>query len=159
MRSGFFSRSAVVLLTCMLASCAALRPGDPLQVDVIDIEPLTGGDLELRMAVKMRIQNPNERAVSFDGVALRLEVNHQPLASGVSDQRGEIGRFSETVVTVPISVTAFSMLRQAYGLGQLRPLQGLPYTVRGKLASGWLGTTRFEDTGTLNLEPPTTGTR
>ena len=30
---------------------------------------------ELRLAVKLRVQNPNEEAVEYDGAALDLEVN------------------------------------------------------------------------------------
>ncbi|MNC78748.1 hypothetical protein D3C75_1310420 [compost metagenome] len=58
---------------------------------------------------------------------------------------------------VPVSVTAFSFLRQAYGLGQRNSLQGLPYVLRGKLAGGLLGTVRFTDEGTLDL-PKAAGT-
>ncbi|WP_178097273.1 LEA type 2 family protein, partial [Pseudomonas sp. Kh14] len=78
-----------------------------------------GQDLELRMAVKIRVQNPNETPVDFNGIALNLEVNDQPLAAGVSDQRGHIGRYDEAVLVVPVSVTAFAFLRQAYGLSRV----------------------------------------
>lgn len=55
-----------------------------------------------------------------------------------------------------MSITAFSFLRQAYGLGQVGTLQGLPYKLRGKLASGPLGTVRFTDEGKLDLPKGTT---
>lgn len=103
------------------------------------------------MAVKMRVQNPNDASVDYDGVALNLEVNGQPLAAGVSDQKGHIGRYDEAVIVVPVSITAFSFLRQAYGLRKLDSLQGLPYVLRGKLAGGLFGTVRFTDQGKLDL--------
>ena len=78
------------------------------------------------------------------------------LAAGVSDQQGHIGRYDEAVIVVPVSITAFSFLRQAYGLGQVGTLQGLPYKLRGKLASGPLGTVRFTDEGKLDLPKGTT---
>ncbi|MCX2889075.1 MULTISPECIES: LEA type 2 family protein [Pseudomonas] len=140
-----------VLLTSSLAACALFQPRDPVNISVIGIEPLPGQELELRMAVKMRVQNPNEAPIDFNGIALNLEVNGQPLAAGVSDQQGHIGRYDEAVIVVPVSITAFSFLRQAYGLGQLDSLQGLPYKLRGKLASGPLGTVRFTDEGKLDL--------
>ena len=92
--------------------------------------------------------------MDFNGIALNLEVNDQPLAAGVSDQRGHIGRYDETVIVVPVSVTAFAFLRQAYGLSQVQSLQGLPYVLRGKLAGGPLGTVRFTDKGKLDLPQP-----
>ena len=115
----------VLLMAFGLAACALLQPRDPVNISVIGIEPLPGQELELRMAVKMRVQNPNESPIDYNGIALNLEVNGQPLAAGVSDQQGHIGRYDEAVIVVPVSITAFSFLRQAYGLGKVDSLQGL----------------------------------
>ena len=141
----------VLLMAFGLAACALLQPRDPVNISVIGIEPLPGQELELRMAVKMRVQNRNEAPIDYNGIALNLEVNGQPLAAGVSDQQGHIGRYDEAVIVVPVSITAFSFLRQAYGLGKVDSLQGLPYKLRGKLAGGPLGTVRFTDEGKLDL--------
>ncbi|MCO7632750.1 LEA type 2 family protein [Pseudomonas guariconensis] len=141
----------ILLLVCALNACALFQPRDPLNISVIGIEPLPGQELEMRMAVKIRVQNPNETPVDFNGIALNLEVNGQPLAAGVSDQQGHIGRYDEAVIVVPVSITAFAVLRQAYGLSRLDSLQGLPYVLRGKLAGGPLGTVRFTDKGKLDL--------
>ncbi|EKT4466797.1 LEA type 2 family protein [Pseudomonas putida] len=140
-----------ILLACTLNACALFQPRDPLNISVVGIEPLPSQELEMRMAVKIRVQNPNEKPVDFNGIALNLEVNDQPLAAGVSDQKGHIGRYGEAVVVVPVSITAFAVLRQAYGLSRLDSLQGLPYVLRGKMAGGPLGTVRFTDEGTLDL--------
>ncbi|MFV3324833.1 LEA type 2 family protein [Pseudomonas sp. NY15372] len=140
-----------VLLACTLNACALFQPRDPLNISVVGIEPLPSQALEMRMAVKIRVQNPNETPVDFNGIALNLEVNDQPLAAGVSDQKGHIGRYDEAVLVVPVSITAFAVLRQAYGLSRLDSLQGLPYVLRGKMAGGPLGTVRFTDEGTLDL--------
>lgn len=141
--------AALVLVT--LSACALLPNRDPLNINVVGIEPLPGQGLEMRMAVKLRLQNPNETAVDYNGVALELDVNSRLLASGVSDQQGSIGRFSEAVLVVPVSVSAFAAIRQAVGLTQSQRLDNLPYTLRGKLAGGVFGTMRFEDSGTLSL--------
>lgn len=141
----------IILLACALNACALLQARDPLGISVIGIEPLPGQDLEMRMAVKIRVQNPNESVIRYNGLALNLEVNGQPLASGVSNQQGQIGRYAEQVLVVPVSITAFAMLRQAYGLSRLESLQGMPYVLRGKLAGGAMGTVRFSDSGTLDL--------
>ncbi|MFK0035989.1 LEA type 2 family protein [Pseudomonas monteilii] len=141
----------VLLMACGLNACALFQPRDPVNISVIGIEPLPSQELELRMAVKMRVQNPNESPIDYNGIALNLEVNGQPLAAGVSDQQGHIGRYDEAVIVVPVSITAFSFLRQAYGLGKVDSLQGLPYKLRGKLAGGLLGTVRFTDEGKLDL--------
>lgn len=154
------SLHAVVLSFLLLAlnACALLPGRDPLNINVVGFEPLQSQDMEVRFAVKIRVQNPNETPIDYNGVALDLEVNGQPLASGVSDQSGSIARFSETLLTVPVSVSAFSVLRQTLGLSQTQTLNNLPYVLRGKLAGGLFGTMRFTDSGKLSLPSATAGT-
>jgi hypothetical protein len=141
------------LLVLGLAACSSVQR-DPLRIDLVGLEPLPGQGLEARFAVKLRVQNPNDAAIDYDGVALQLEVNGQPLASGVSDQRGQVPRFGEALLSVPVSISAFSALRQAWGLSTYTPQQGVPYVLRGKLAGGLLGTARFTDKGVLNWPEP-----
>lgn len=145
------------LLVMTLSACALFPNRDPLNINVVGIEPLPGQGLEVRMAVKLRLQNPNETSIDYTGVALDLDVNGKLLASGVSDQQGTIGRFSEGVLVVPVSVSAFAALRQAVGLTQTQSLDNLPYTLRGKLAGGLFGTMRFSDSGVLSLPQPVGG--
>jgi LEA14-like dessication related protein len=147
------------LLLLSLSACALLPQHDPLNINVVGIEPLPSQDMEIRFAVKIRVQNPNESSISFNGVSLDLDINGQPFASGVSDQSGSIARFSETLLTVPVSVSAFSVLRQTFGLSQAQTLNNMPYVLRGKLAAGLFGTMRFVDSGKLSLPGPTTGSR
>jgi hypothetical protein len=145
------------LLILTLSACALFPNRDPLNISVVGVEPLPGQGLEVRLAVKLRLQNPNETAIDYSGVALDLDVNGKLLASGVSDQQGTIGRFSEAVLVVPVSVSAFAALRQAVGLTQTQSLDNLPYTLRGKLAGGVFGTLRFRDSGVLSLPQPDDG--
>jgi LEA14-like dessication related protein len=142
-------------LILALGACALLPQRDPVSISVVGIKPLPAQDLEIRMAVTLRLLNPNDTVIDYDGIALDLDVNGRTLASGVSDQHGSVGRYGETLLTVPVSISAFSALRQALGLSQGQGLQGLPYVVRGKLAGGVFGTVRFKDSGVLDLSPPT----
>ena len=151
--------SGLCLLLLSLGGCALFPDRDPLNINVVGLEPLQSQGMEVRFAVKIRVQNPNDNPIDYNGVALNLEVNGQPLASGVSDQRGSIGRFSETVVTVPVSISAFSVMRQTLGLSQTQSLDNLPYVLRGKLAGGLFGTQRFVDSGQLSLASPLAGAR
>ncbi|GAB7530126.1 LEA type 2 family protein [Pseudomonas sp. 3A(2025)] len=151
------ARLLLVTLPLLLGACALLPDRDALLIDVVGIEPLPGQGLEVRMAVKLRVQNPNDTAIEYNGVALRLEVNARLLAAGVSDQPGSVGRFGETLLVVPVSISAFSALRQALGLAQGQQIDSLPYTLHGKLAGGLFGTQRFRSSGTLSL--PGSGSR
>src|SRR5262245_28814959 len=93
------------LLSVLLGACATLPGQEPLQVTVADIESLPGEGLEVRMLVKLRVQNPNDSAVDFDGVYVKVEVLDNTLATGVSDQRGTVPRYGETIVGVPMTVS------------------------------------------------------
>ncbi len=136
-------------LSVLLAACAALPGHDPLRVDLVGIEPIEGQGLELRLAVKLRVQNPNDAAVEYDGTALDLEVNGKPLASGVSDQRGSVPRYGETVLVIPVSISAMNAVRQALVLADGVPRDALPYVLHGKLAGGTFGAVRFTKEGSI----------
>ncbi len=132
-----------VLLACVLAGCASLPTSDPLNVDVAGIDPLPGEGLELRLAVRIRIQNPNDAPVEYSGAALTLDLNDRRLASGVSDSVGTVPRYGETVLTIPVTISAFNMARQVLGFANASGTNAVRYRVRGKLEGGLLGTRRF----------------
>lgn len=139
----------------MLGACSSLfGTRDPLRIDLVGLEPATGQGMEARFMVKLRVQNPNDQAIDYNGIALDLSVNGQPLASGVSDASGQVPRFGEHVISVPVSISAFSAIRQAWGLSGGPPRQGMPYEINGKLAGGLFGTVRFNDKGVLNWPEP-----
>ena len=152
------ARALLVSLLLTLAACSTLATRDPLRIELVGIEPLPGEGLEARFAIKLRVQNPNDRPIDFDGVDLELQVNQQPLLSGVSDQRGQVPRYGESILRIPVSLSAYAALRQAWGMAGYQDGQGLPYELRGKLANGLFGTWRFNDRGTLNWpQPPAPG--
>ena len=147
-------RRALLVALAPLAACASLTGREPLVVDVVGLEPLPSQGMEGRFALKLRVQNPNEAAVAFDGVSVNLDVRGTRLASGVSDVRGTVPRFGETVLTVPVTVPVTAMIRQAYGLatgGSTR----LDYSLNGRLAGTGLGGTTFSSKGELTLPGPT----
>lgn len=139
------------LLSFVLAGCAAFPGRDPLRVELVGIEPIEGQGLELRLAVKLRVQNPNDGAVEYDGTALELDVNGRTLATGVSDQRGSVPRFGETVLVVPVSISAMNAVRQALVFTDGTPREAVPYVLRGKLAGGAFGAVRFTKEGSIAL--------
>jgi LEA14-like dessication related protein len=137
------------LLLC-LVGCAGLPGSDPLNVTLAGVESLPGQGLEVRMAVKLRIQNPNDAPVNFDGVSLTLELRGMDFASGVSDAQGSVPRFGETVLVVPVTVSAFAVAKQAYTFA-MGDRAKVSFVARGKLASGGFGGTRFDAQGEFDL--------
>jgi LEA14-like dessication related protein len=127
-------------------------PGrDPVQVTVADIESLPGEDLEMRMLIKLRVQNPNDAPLEYDGVYVRLEVLDKTFATGVSDERGSIPRFGESVVSVPVSVSMLRVAMQALRMIDGKPVDKVNYKLEGKLDGPMFGSTRFQAKGEFAL--------
>lgn len=149
----------VLLAVCPLfmGGCASLQSRDPLQVTVAGIEPLQGQGLELRMLVKLRVQNPNDAPVDYNGVAVEMDVQGKSFASGVSDAAGSVPRFGESVIDVPVTISAFRMVRQAVGMIHSEGAGKLKYEMKGKLNGSAFSTVRFQTKGEFDL-PAATGT-
>ena len=146
---------AVAVVPLALQGCAALQGRDPLHVTVVGIEPVEGQGLELRMLVKLRVQNPNDAPVDYNGVALEMKVRGKTFASGVSDASGAVPRFGEAVIIVPVTVSAFSMFGQAVDLFRSGASGPITYEMKGKLNGPSFNSTHFQTQGEFSL--PGTG--
>lgn len=148
-----------ILLACLITGCATLSGRDSPDVRIVGLEPLPSEGLELRFALKMRVINPNDTSISFDGLAVKLNLDGRGLASGVSDAKGEIPRFGEQVLTIPVSISAFSAMRQILSRvgenpdDQANLKKPISYSLSGKLGggAGVVNSVRFATTGELDL--------
>lgn len=134
----------------LTAGCAALPGRDAPQVYVVGVEPLEGAGLELRFLCKLRVQNPNQEEIAFNGVYVELEVRGSTLASGVSDASGVIPRFGEVLLEVPITASGLRIARQALGFMNSSD-RSINYVLRGKIAGPMFSAVRFESRGDLQL--------
>lgn len=149
-----FRQALGIAMLATLSACSLFNPKDEVYVNLVGLEPLPSQEMEARFALKLRVQNPNDTAIRYNGLAVELRVNNRPLATGVSDEQGEVPRYGETVIRVPVTISAFSVVRQAWGIAgsSTSPAHtGLPYELNGKLGGGLWGATRFTDTGELQL--------
>ena len=146
---------SLVLAALPLAGCATLPSRDPPQITVAGVEPLQGEGLELRLLVKLRVQNPNDAPIDYDGTYVRLDVQGKTFATGVSDARGSVPRFGEAVVSVPVTISAFRMARQVVGaIGAMERGAGVDkirYELRGKLSGAGFSSVRFGSQGEVAL--------
>jgi LEA14-like dessication related protein len=134
-----------------IGGCTGLQGHDPIQVTVAGIEPLEGEGLELRMLVKLRVQNPNDEPLDYNGAYLKLEVLDKTFATGVSDQGGSVPRFGEAVIAVPVTVSALRMARYALGMLDGRPIDKVTYELSGKLNRSAFSAARFSAAGEIDL--------
>ncbi len=154
MRRSFLS-IPVIIAVLTLGACAGLSGRDPVQVSVAGIESLPGQGLEMRMMVKLRVQNPSETPVEYDGVYVKLDVLDKTFATGVSDERGSIPRFGESVISVPMTVSTLRVALHTLGfvLGD-KPSEKVRYKLSGKLAGPTFGSTTFHADGEIALPTP-----
>jgi LEA14-like dessication related protein len=134
-----------------LQGCATLAGRDPLQVTVAGVEPLEGQGLELRLLVKLRVQNPNDAPIDYNGVAVEMLVQGKTFATGVSDATGSVPRFGESLITVPVTASAFRMLGQAFDMFQRGASGPITYELKGKLNGPSFNSMHFQTKGELNL--------
>jgi LEA14-like dessication related protein len=138
-------------LVLVAASGCATTKTDPMQVTVAGVESIPGEGMELRMLVKLRVQNPNETPIEYNGVAVQMNVQGRTFATGVADVQGIVPRFGETVVEVPITASAFRMARSVLGMMNSGGVKKITYEMTGKLnGPGW-NVTRFQNVGDFEL--------
>jgi len=148
-------RSALLVLLAIAVllsgGCASIQQREPIEVMVVGVEPLQGQGLELRLLVKLRMQNPNDLPLDFNGVSIQLDVQGKRFATGVSDAGGSVPRFGETIVGVPVSISVFRIARQAIGVMTNEYRGKLAYEMTGKLAGPAFNSVRFQSKGELTL--------
>ena len=120
----------------LLAGCTSLPGMEPPRVHVVGVERLRGEALELRLALRLRVQNMASMPLTFDGLSVELDVNGRRLASGVLAEGGTVPRYGELVVTVPVTVSATAAVRQMLGLMNGPTPAELPYVLRGRISGG-----------------------
>ena len=153
-RAGSIARLVIGALSALgLAGCAGMPASDPLQVTVAGVESMQGEGMELRLLVKLRVQNPNDNQLDFDGAYLKLTVQDKTFATGVSDARGTVPRFGEAVVAVPVTVSMMNVVRQIVGAmdDKAAPPEKVRYSLEGKLHGTGFSALRFKSQGELTL--------
>ncbi len=158
MVSRFIRIGLITAAALVLGACASLQRSDPLQVTVAGIESLPGEGLELRMLVKLRVQNPNDAPLDYDGVYLKLDVLDKTFASGVTDAAGSVPRFGEAVIGVPVTVSVLRMVRHALGMLDGQPMEKVTFAMTGKLNGPVFSVARFQSQGEIDLTRLTTPT-
>lgn len=142
-----------IMALAALSGCAGLLLREPVKVTVADVTPLPSEGLEARFQITLRVQNPNDMAIRYDGLSVDLELAGLAFGSGVSNAKGEVPRYGESLIRVPVTVPFTSLLRQLFAL----PRRGgeredaIDYRVKGRLGGVGLDGVRFDAGGQLTL--------
>lgn len=146
------------VVLALLSGCATLSGSNGPNVQIVGLQALPSEGLEMRFELKLRVQNPNETPLRYDGMSVSLDLDGRGLANGVSNVSGEIPRFSDAVLTVPVSISAFSVVRQLFARAGSMDKEGgasqpIAYSLKGKLGApeGSFGAVRFSNTGEMDI--------
>jgi LEA14-like dessication related protein len=101
--------------------------------------------------LELRVQNPNESALSINGLAFELEINDRQFATGVSNENATVDGFSSRVFHVQAVTSSWGILQQIAQLQRTgTPL--VKYRIKGAVYSGSpsvkLG---FDDSGEFEI--------
>jgi len=140
----------VAIVGALLTGCAGIGLREPLRVSLAGLDSLPGEGMEMRFLGRIRVQNPNDMSITYNGLSVELVLNGRSFASGVSAASGEITRFGESVLELPLTVPATAVVRQM--LAFITGDRGkATYRVRGFLSTGTFGRASFDSTGEIEL--------
>jgi LEA14-like dessication related protein len=110
----------LVVLTVLLGACSLVTPKfTQPNVTVISIEMRGGNFLTQSFAVKLNIQNPNDRALPVRGLHTELSVGGDQIASGVSDRSVIVPAFGESEFDMTITANmALALLKLSDKMNQ-----------------------------------------
>jgi len=148
----FANPAAVAAAAILVSACASLILREPLNATLSSFAPAELGVFEQRYDIRMRLQNPNDADLAFDGATLNLEINGKAFANGVSAEKGVVPRFGETVISFSAVSGLGGILRQV-GDYQSGARQGFSYRITGRLHGSGPGGTPFESAGEFKLAP------
>lgn len=138
--------TTTLLAVLLLGGCAGLKPPS---ISVADIEVIEVGLFEQRLAIRLRVQNPNKVEIPINGLSFEVELNGEPFATGVSDKAIKVPRLGEAVLEVNV-VTGFAgILRQIQILSRGN-VDAIPYRIKGRLMIGSYGMD-FDEGGRLEM--------
>lgn len=144
------------MVTCAVAAltgCETINGTLPPQISVANIELTQPGLLRQDFNLDLRIANPNNVDIPLEGLTFHLDVDGQPFADGLSNERVTVPRLSEISLPVKASTDTFSLVRQILTLGQRDKIS---YRITGfAYVSGFTGARRvpYERKGSLSLLP------
>jgi LEA14-like dessication related protein len=96
---------------CLLGLCACtLSKFNRPDVSVVSVDMLGGNILQQSFAVKLHVQNPNDRALPIKGLHVALHVDGQEIATGLSDHAFNVPAYGATDFDMTIKANMASIL-------------------------------------------------
>jgi LEA14-like dessication related protein len=145
---------ATAALLLLFAGCSALLPRlETPSLSIVNVELLKSDMGEQRMRVRMRVQNPNDRALPIKGLSYALEVAGEDFAHGVSAASFLVPAMGEAEFDMNITANMASTLIKFLGRGGDSAADEVDYRIKGRisLSQGVLRSIPFEERGRFKL--------
>jgi LEA14-like dessication related protein len=143
----------IFALSLSLGACSLVAPKfNRPNVAVISITLRGGNLLQQNFAVKLHIQNPNDRPLPVRGLHAELNVGGEQIASGISDRAVVIPAFGESEFDLTITANlALALLKLADRANQ--HADSIDYDLSGAASIDlpFLRNLPFHQTGTFKL--------
>jgi LEA14-like dessication related protein len=143
-------RTLVALaMPALLAACAYTHLQQP-ELSVVDVDLLKGDLFQQELRVRMRVYNPNDRALPVRSINYEVQLAGRAFAHGESSGNFEVPAKGETEFDVNVTANAAGALLRLLTSSDQGSAQ---YRISGKvlLSSGLLRSIPFDHTGTLQL--------
>jgi LEA14-like dessication related protein len=127
-------RLFVCLLGVSAAACAVFAPKlEKPTLTVQSVDVLGGGVFEQNFRVKLKIQNPNDRALPVNGLSAKLAVGGDDLAHGVTNKPFVVPALGETEFEMTVSANMVASVLK-FANSYAKKAEALDYTLSGKLS-------------------------
>jgi LEA14-like dessication related protein len=134
-----------------LSGCSLFVPKlERPTLSVVRVQLLKSDLWHQELRVRMRVQNPNDRALPVQGIVYQLDVEGQELAHGVSADSFVVPALGEAEFDMSVSANMANMLIKLLNKGG----NEVEYRIYGKisLSAGLLRSLKFNDHGTFKWQ-------
>jgi LEA14-like dessication related protein len=143
-----------VVTASLTAGCAALLPKlQTPHLSVIGVEVVSTTMFEQRFNVKMRVQNPNDRALPIRGLTYTMQLAGQDFGRGMTAKSFTVPALGEAEFDMIVTTNLATNLLKILPALDKNP-QSLEYRLEGKVNTdlGFIRTIPFTETGRLAMK-------
>jgi len=141
----------IILLALGLSGCSLFVPKlERPTLSVVKVQLLKSDLWHQELRVRMRVQNPNDRALPVKGIVYQLDVEGQELAHGMSGDSFVVPALGEAEFDMSVSANMANMLIKLLNKGGTE----VEYRIYGKisLSAGLLRSIKFNDQATFKYQ-------
>jgi LEA14-like dessication related protein len=133
-----------------LAACASPDYPEPPEVVLLSLVPTDVSLMEQKVAVSLRVRNPNNAAMKVEGLRYTIDIAGKTFAKGTSDAEATVPRLGEVEVDGVGRIATADLIRQVVGT---TTATGLSYRLWGTLFLSSGGKLSFDNSGQFDFIP------